>query len=158
MDWIAVIAQLLSLLTADKINSNRLFDLLGHAVEKSERRWRIEPAPIYRDTLSEVLLHLENVGSEEREITTVELRLAKPWQDSPEAIGQALGARPRELPARPARTMPGGPNVPSARVLAYDLASNGRRAVVMVTGRPTRTSSAGEIEITEILIRRYYDD
>lgn len=156
MNWIALILQLLTVLGADEVDANRLSDLLGKPVEKDDKRWRIEPNQIYREALTDVVFQVENLRIG-RLITTVELRLAKPWRTYPATIAQALGSSPIEMPLPPATILPGGDDPPPPKTLVYDIDRDEKSTAVVVTGRQVGQDPAGEIDIIEIRVRRFYD-
>ncbi len=157
MDWLGLIMKLIALLLTDRVDPKSLSDLLGQPSEKTERRWHIEPAPTYEGAIGTACLHIEKLHTGTGLITTVHLRLAKPWRTTLLALQQRLGSTPRELPLPPATIVPGGPYEPPQLTFAYDVERERRFGVVMVTARTCDEDAANEIDIFEIRIRRYYE-
>lgn len=158
MSWIGLIMQLLELLMADRVDTKRLSDLLGEPVEKDDARWRIEPSSSWAGALSEVWLHFEDLPAGAGLITTVELRLAHPWRTAADVLKQALGTSATELPMPPATIIAGDADlVPPLRTFAYDVEQDGRTGVAMIGARILDDEPADEINVFEIVVRRYYD-
>lgn len=157
MDWLTLLMQVLNLMMADKVDEDGLVNLFGGQVQRSERRWRIEPASEYKDSLSRISFHIEGLRNEQQVVSTVELHLTTPWRTSLATLERALGSPSRRMPARPSRIMPGGANSPSLRIFAFDIKHESKTGVVTIAGRPPSSDLNNELEITEIRIRRLYD-
>jgi hypothetical protein len=157
VDWTALIEQLLELLMEDHVNANHLCNLLGDPVEKDRMQWVIEPGPNWAGALGEVFVHFEDLRSGPGLITTIQIRLARPWRSSPAMLERIFGSPATELPIPPATILPGGDPSPSPRTLAYDVLRNGKMGELMVTARIIEEDPTKEVEIIEITVRRYYD-
>jgi hypothetical protein len=149
MDWLGLIMELLTVLLAKNVDPNDLSSIVGRPIDKSTSRWRLEMKESYAGDIREALIYIEDLTAGDELVTTIELKLAKPWRTEPEILEAALGGRGRSV----AGTHPG-----SAGTLIYGIKREGRRASVLVSERAVDRDSNGSMDIDRILVRRIYDD
>jgi hypothetical protein len=147
MDWVGLVTQVLALLLEGNVEANRITDLLGPPVEKDEKRWSLQLRGIYVDKIREAFIYFEDLPAGQQLITTVDLRLVKPWMTLPANLADAIAGRERRR---------AGLHADDPEIITYSVVRDSRHASIIFFARPIKDASHGEIQIERIMVRRFY--